>query len=195
MSSHSSNQRDPADIGPQDLWIVWFHGLADLRDRAGAPIQTKWMLAEPGEEGVRALASDNGFGKGFLAALPLSVLRALALVLPEQGDTSMPKWVRVALGGEDELIFVQGVDGTSRVVSRASEIQAGDKELLRGSRSDFDEILRDGNRIFDEKDWSQVFGDMRAFVKHGEVGWLGRHVNPEGARIFEELIAIGRDEH
>lgn len=196
MTLQPSDQiiRDPADIGPQDLWIVWFHGLADLRARAGAPIQTKWMLAEPGEEGLKSLASYNGFGRGLLAALPLSVLRALALALPDQGNMSMPKWVRVTLGGDEELIFVQAADGKSRVVSRASEIQPTEKELLRGSRHDFDEVLREGNRIFDEKDWGRVFGDMRSFVKHGQVGWLHRHGDPEAAQILDELIEMWRDE-
>lgn len=191
--SPTTPTQDPADIGPQDLWVVWIRRPAFLVEAGVAPVKTKWMLAAPGEEGLKTLASREGYGEDLLAAMPLALLRQVALALPQDTDSALPKWVRTALGTGAALILVRGVDGSTRVVANAKDIRPGEEEIVRGSRQDFDEILNEGNRILHEKDWGEIDGDMRPFVKRGEVGWLHYQRGQEGAEALKELIEMGRN--
>lgn len=186
--------QDPADIGPEDLWVVWLGTPKFLQNLGEAPVTTEWMLAPAGQEGLRQLAGEDGFSEDLIAAMPLALLRQVALALPSAPANGLPGWVRAALGGSEALIFARNEAGATRIVSSEREMLAGEREILKGARDDFDRVLNEGNRILEEKDWRKVFGDMRSFVTRGEVGWLDYQQNPEGAAILERLFKEFPDE-
>jgi hypothetical protein len=150
------------------------------------------MLAAPGGEGLAKLTSE--FGKSFLTAMPVAMMRQIATALPEETLSSgIPKWVQVALGTDENLTIALAADGSTRVVSGAAGLRPNERELARGSRRDFDDILQEGERILREKHWAKIFGDERPFVKKGDVGWLEYASDPEGAAAMEELIMLARN--
>jgi hypothetical protein len=193
-SSNSLSQPDPANIGPDDLWAVWVGAPLFLRQAGTPAVSIEWMLAAPKDEGFKRLAS--GFGEDFITAMPLSLMRQMAQMLPpEPTSGGLPKWVQIALGADSSLILSRNSEGGTRVVSSARDLLPGEEELVRGSRRDFDNIFNEGERILQEKDWRKIFSDARPFVKQGEVGWLHHARNPEGAAAMAELIELSRNAH
>lgn len=179
---------DPADIGPDDLWVVWIHSIPLLQDLGDGPVRAEWALAPRGEEGLRALGSDKGFGKYLLATAPVSALQQMRNVLALESPSGIPGWIRQVLVADRQLIFVQDARGSTRVVSSYKDLREGEREVLRGSRKDLLSVLREGEKILRERDWKKVFSDHRDFVKHGEVGWLNYQHNPEGAEMLKEML-------
>lgn len=189
MSNQPTNEStvDPADIGPEDLWLVWFRTAPILCDLGDPPVSTSWALSARGPEGLRRLSEENAFGSELVAALPLTVMLAMKDFICQKHRQGIVGWAQQALS-LDKLMFVQDPQGAMRIVSHAKELKPGEIQLLTGNRKDLLAMAAEGKEILEQKDWRKVFSDHRPFVKHGEVGWLHYQRNPEGAEMMKKLL-------
>lgn len=195
MSNQPTNELtvDPADIGPDDLWLVWFRTAPILCDLGDPPVSTRWALSAPGPEGLRRLSEENAFGSELVAALPLTVMLAMKDFMCQKQSTGIVGWAQQALS-LDKLMLVQDSQGATRIVSHAKELEPGETQLLTGNRKDLLAMAAEGEEILKQKDWRKVFSDHRPFVKHGEVGWLHFQRDPVGAEFLNDILERHRSE-
>lgn len=192
MENLLANERtvDPADIGAEDLWMVWFRTAPILCDLGKSPVSTRWALSARGPEGLLRLSEKTAFGSELVAALPLSAMLAMRDLIGQKHPTGIVGWAQQALN-LDKLMLVQDTQGATRVVSNSKELRPGETTLLTGNRKDLLEMTAEGEEILKEKDWRKVLSDHRSFVKHGEVGWLHYQRNPKGAEMMKKLLERG----
>lgn len=179
---------DPSDIGPEELWLVWYSTMPLLQDLGEPPVKTNWVLAASGPKGLEALTGEKAYGDGLVAAFPLSVLQTMkdALLININNPKGRAGWARNALN-IGKLMFVVDGQGNARIVSRNSELRPGEKQVLSGNRKDLLRMVNEGEEILSSKDWKKVFSDHRPFIKHGEVGWLDYQRSPEGAEMMRKF--------
>lgn len=188
MSNQLTNEStvDPADIGPDDLWLVWYSTLPLLQDLGEQPVKTNWVLAASGPKGLEALTGEKAYGDKLVAAFPLSALQAMRDALSLNSPKGLAGWAQSALS-IGKLMFVMDRQGNARIVSRNSELRPGERQILSGNRKDLLRMVNEGEEILFSKNWKRVFSDHRPFVKHGEVGWLDYQRSPRGAEILKKL--------
>lgn len=188
MSNQPTNEPtvDPADIGPEDLWVVWHSTLPLLQDLGDEPVETSWALAARGPDGLKSLAKEGAYGDRLVAAFPLSVLQSMKDALLINSPKGLVGWAQNTLS-IGKLMFVVDGQGNARIISSKSELKPGERQVLSGDRKDFLRIVATGEEILSTKNWREVFSDHRPFVKHGEVGWLHYQHSPRGAQILKKL--------
>ena len=188
--NQTSDKHPPLDeIGPEDLWVVWSKVPAFLlaHDPKMEPVRIHWVLASKGTKGLDEITAQ--FPTSFIAAVPLSVLASVEAKLASKGS-SHPGWVVIAMGWGNQKKFWLLKDKQGQVRFDVNKKQ-GDEVLLSGDLSDYQELLKEGLRILQQRDWLSMADDVRAHAQAGPVKWFSHQRTPEAAAVlqkhFEEM--------
>jgi hypothetical protein len=190
LDSYAPNSKALNDIGPEDVWGVWFSVPEFLQNVGEPPVDFRWILASRGDKGLDEIKGPKGCSESFIAALPMSLLQQAEMVIaPDRGPSKLPRWVQAAMGIEEAFGLVKTASGTVRLLKSKEKVDPSEELLVQGSMRDFKNLLEEGCRIIDAKDWKLVHDDLRPEGKIGNVKWIQFKRNPLAAAALEEFLA------
>lgn len=188
---------DAFDMTAATLWVVWTHTspVALAQGRAIDKVTCFWILASEGEQGLAEIQGPRGIPKRFIAAAPLTALREITQSTTRaQHGAHLPRWLKGVIPGFDSVRLVRLPDGQMEWLVSGEKTPASSITLCEGKRSDLVDLLNEGEKILNTKNYKEVLGDARALSEGHPSDWIMYKRNPSGMARIDAWMAKQEDE-